>query len=193
MRKENAIFFVSGLAFGVLLGYFVFQSLAPSPVVRSSSVAPAGQESAPPRRLVDPQEVAALERLAADNRDDAGIRNQIGTLYLESGQYEQAVRWLREAAERAAEDLHVRNHLALALAGLGRIDEAVSEYESALTMDPSHPQSLLGLGRMMLYGRGDVRRGIEAWETLLEVAPNSPEAESIRQELEALQAAHSGS
>jgi tetratricopeptide (TPR) repeat protein len=81
----------------------------------------------------------------------------------------------------------------MSLAGLGRIDEAISEYEAALALNPSHPQSLLGLGRVLLFGKNDVQRGIEAWSRLLEASPESPEAESIREELEALKAAHSNS
>jgi tetratricopeptide (TPR) repeat protein len=191
MRKDNAIFFVSGLAFGVLLGYFVFQAVAQAPTAGPGPSAAQG-EPVQQRRLIDPQELAALEQLAADHPEDAEVRIRIGTLYFDSGQYNQAVDWLRQAIAIDGENLHARSHLALALAGLGRIDEAVSEYEAALQIDPSHPQSLLGLGRVLLYGRKDVQSGIEAWEKLLEVAPSSPEAESVREEVEALKSAHSG-
>ncbi len=193
MRKENAIFFVSGLAFGVLLGYFVFQSLAQAPMDGSSGVvSPAQPQSVPAPRLVDPQEAAALEPLAADNPDDAEVRIRIGILYLESGQYQQAVDWLRQATVSDEENLHARSHLAVGLAEMGRYDEAVSEYEAALALDPSHPQSLFGLGRVLLYGKKDVQRGIAVWEKLVEVAPNSPEAQNVREEVEALKAAHGG-
>jgi tetratricopeptide (TPR) repeat protein len=193
MRKENAIFFVSGLVFGVLVGYFVFQSLAQVPMSVSGGVAAANQpQSVPERRLVDPQEVAALERLAADNPDDAEVRIRIGALYLESGQYQQAAEWLRQATTSDEENLHARNHLAVALAEMGRFDEAISEYETALALDPSHPQSLFGLGRVLLYGKRDVQRGIAVWEKLIEVAPDSPEAQNIREEVEALKTAHGG-
>ncbi len=191
MRKDNAIFFVSGLAFGVLLGYFVFQSLAQAPRV-GPGPSSAQQEPVQERRLIDPQELAALERLAADRPEDAEVRIRLGTLYFDSGQYNQALDWLRQALTIDGQDLHARSHLALALAELGRVDEAVSEYQAALEIDPSHPQSLLGLGRVLLYGKRDVQSGIEAWETLLDLAPNSPEAQSVREEVEVLKSAHSG-
>ncbi|HLE20659.1 MAG TPA: hypothetical protein VJB88_06025, partial [Vicinamibacteria bacterium] len=31
MRKDNAVFFVGGLVFGLLLGYFVFESVSQAP------------------------------------------------------------------------------------------------------------------------------------------------------------------
>ncbi len=196
MRKDNAIFFVSGLAFGVLVGYFLFQSVIQSP---GSSTAPSSGGASSPMTpatpsmpVLDTQEIAALERTAADNPNDAEVRSRIGLLYMQAGRYGDAVRWFREALAGKEDDLQVRSHLATSLAGLGRIDEAISEYEAALAIDPSNPQSLLGLGRVLLLGKNDIRGGLEVWSKLIETAPDSPEAQSIREELEALKAAHSG-
>jgi tetratricopeptide (TPR) repeat protein len=193
MRKDNAIFFVAGLAFGVFVGYFLFQSVvqSPGPPAASNPPGSAGTAMNPP--ALDTQEIATLEREANDNPNDAEVRGRIGLLYMEAGRYSDAVRWFREALAREGNDLHVRSHLATSLAGLGRIDESVSEYEAALAIEPSHPQSLLGLGRVLLLGKNDIRGGLEVWERLIESAPDSPEAQSIREELEALKAAHSGS
>jgi tetratricopeptide (TPR) repeat protein len=192
MRKDNTIFFLAGLFFGVWVGYFLFQSVqqgssppaVPDVGAQTESPAPAG-------RLVEPQEVAALEQMARDNPDDPEVRRRIGTLYMEAGNYQEAVLWFRQAVERNSEDIEARNHLAISLAGLGRMDDAIAEYEAALASNPSHPQSLLGLGRVLLFGKNDVQGGVEVWSRLVEAAPESPEAESIREELEALKAAHS--
>ena len=194
MRKDNTIFFLAGLVFGVSVGYFLFQTAAQSPV---PATVPAGvsdaKSPAPARRFLDPQEMSTLEGMARDNPEDPEVRGRIGTLYMEAGNYQEAVRWFREAIERKGDDLHLRDHLAISLAGLGRIDEAISEYEAALASNPSHPQSLLGLGRVLLLGKNDIQGGIEAWSMLVETAPESQEAQSIREELEALKAAHSES
>ena len=191
MRRENAIFFVSGLIFGVLVGYFVFQSViqapgpAPAGVNNSTSRAPA-----PETVQLDHDEVARLEAQAAENPEDGEIRRKIGILYMESSHLQQAVVWFREALKIDENDLVVRNHLAMSLAELGRVDEAVSEYRDALAVEELHPASLRGRGRVLLLGKNDIRGGIEVWEKLVEAAPDSPEARSIRDELEALRSAH---
>ncbi len=197
MRKDNTIFFVSGLAFGVFVGYFLFQSVAQSPGSPTAarpggSTSPGAPGAAMNTPVLDAKEIAALERTAADNPNDAEVRSRLGILYMEAGRYGDAVRWFREALARQKDDLDVRSHLATSLAGQGQIDAAVSEYEAALAIDPSHPQSLLGLGRVLLLGKNDIRGGLEVWGRLVETAPDSPEAQSIREELEALKAAHSG-
>ncbi len=191
MRRENAIFFVSGLIFGVLVGYFVFQSVIQAPVPVSAGVsASTSRGPASESAELDHDQVARLEARAAENPEDGEIPRQIGILYMESSHLQQAVLWFRKSLEIDEHDLVARNHLAISLAGLGRVDEAVSEYKAALAVEPLDPPSLLGLGRVLLLGKNDIRGGIEVWEKLVEAAPDSPEARSIRDELEALRSAH---
>jgi len=197
MRKDNAIFFVAGLVFGVLVGYFVFQTLESSvPRAAAPGQPPAAPPSASPRPTVttlNPAEMAALEKRAAENPGDADVRALVGNRYMDAGQYLEAARWLREASQKRPQDLHLRAHLALCLENLDRVEEAAAEYEAALAVDPAYPEGLLGLGRLKLYRQRDIGEGLALWEKLVEVAPNSEAARSIREELEALKSAHSRS
>lgn len=209
MRKDNAIFFVGGLVFGLLLGYFVFETVSQTPGTSSAAVgggssSSAGlqsqqsQQSMPggasqpvtSRRVLDPEEVTALENMIQRNPEDNQTRVRLGNLYLEAGREDQAIPLFQEALNRDPANSHARIHLAQALANSGRLDEAVNEYEAVLADEPGNPQALLGLGRVRLYAQQDIARGLEAWNELVRVAPNSREAESIREELEALTSAH---
>ncbi len=197
MRKDNAIFFVSGLVFGVLLGYFVFQTLEssapPAAAVAQPAADPPSAPLPPAVTTLNPAEMAALEKRAAENPGDAEVRALIGNRYMDAGQYLEAVRWLREASQKRPQDLHLRAHLALCLENLDRVDEAAAEYQATLAVDPAYPEGLLGLGRLKLYRQRDIGQGLALWEKLVEVAPNSEAARSIREELEALKSAHSRS
>ena len=200
MRKDNAIFFASGLVFGLLLGYFVFETVSQTPGSLSATASPTATSGAamggittppsPSRSVLDADEVAVLENMIRQNPDDNTSRVRLGNLYLEAGHDDQAIPLFREALERAPADNHARIHLAQALANLGRLEEAVEEYEAVLENEPGHPQALLGLGRVRLYAQQDISGGLEAWNELMRLAPNSREAESIRDELEALRSAH---
>ncbi len=112
---------------------------------------------------------------------------------MEAGRHKDALPWLEEAVRLDGEDLHARNHLAITYLSLGRLEEAVAAFEANLAKDPEHPASLLGLGRIKLYVQQDIQGGLALWQKLTEVAPDSPEAKAVREELEALKSAHEGS
>ena len=73
------------------------------------------------------------------------------------------------------------------------MDGAVGSFEQTLAIDPNHPPSLLGLGRIKLYLQQDIDGGLAMWQKLMAVAPSSEEAQSVRDELDALKSAHPGS
>ena len=139
MRKDNTILFLAGLVFGVWVGYFLFQIVQQNSAPRAVSEDRVGAEpAAPADRLVDPQEMSALERMARDNPDDPEVRVKIGTLYMEAGNYQEAVLWFRQAIDRRGEDIHVRSHLAMSLAGLLRT--ALKEMSSDVSSTQMSPQ-----------------------------------------------------
>jgi tetratricopeptide (TPR) repeat protein len=197
--RRDLVFFLSGLSFGVAAGYFVFRAisspLATSPAGASQGMSRStiGLEEKEQARPLDPEEMKALEAKARDNPEDAAVRARIGSLYMEAERNEEALKWLSEAVRLAPSDLHARNHLAITYLNLGQLENAVAAFEENLERDPSHPGSLLGLGRIKLYVQRDIDSGIALWEKLVKVAPDSAEAGAVRDELEALKSAHSGS
>ncbi|HEY7699433.1 MAG TPA: tetratricopeptide repeat protein [Vicinamibacteria bacterium] len=199
--KRDLVFFVSGLAFGVAAGYFVFRAVAPSTAARSVSGAEPtampsstiGLDEKPKLREIDAEEMRTLEAQARENERDGAVRTKIGTLYMEAGRYEDAQRWLEEAIRLDPADLHARNHLAITYLSLSQVEPAVAAFEENLRRDPNHPASLLGLGRVKLYVQKDIQGGLALWEKLVAAAPDSVEAKAVKDELEALKSAHSGS
>jgi cytochrome c-type biogenesis protein CcmH/NrfG len=199
--KRDLVFFLSGIVFGAAAGYFLFRTLAPESDVwsdvaeRPASVANSaiGLDAEPdaPSRL-DETEIAKLEAEASDNPSDAAIRTEIGRRYMDADRFSEALVWLEEAVQLAPSEVRTRNYLAIAYLNLGRLDNAVSTYARSLEIDPHHPASLLGLGRIKLYIQQDIQGGLALWETLVSVAPDSAEARSVREELAAIQSAHPG-
>lgn len=200
--NRDLVFFVTGLCFGAAAGFFVFRTV----VAREAGTAVAAARATPSSSQIglddidgEPEPVAldrvAVERLEAeanDNPADAEVRARLGRMYMDAGRYDDAVAWLRSAVEIAPNNLDTQNQLALSYLNLGRLDDAVATYEQALRLEPEHPASLLGLGRVKLYLLQDIEGGLAMWETLMAVAPGSKEAQSVRDELEALKSAHPG-
>jgi predicted Zn-dependent protease len=149
-----------------------------------------GLADPPPLKKLDEEQVRRLEAKAGESAKDAQSRGELGRLYMEAGKYPEAVRWLEETVSLDPADLHARNHLAICYLNEGHLDQAVSAFEENLKRDPNHPPTLLGLGRVKLYLQRDIQGGLAMWEKLEQVAPDSPEASAVRQELEALKSAH---
>jgi len=197
--NRDLVFFVSGLAFGVAAGYFVFRAVSPSaeaPSAAESTAMPGstiGLEDLGKTRELDEKELQTLEAQARENPGDGAVRTRIGGLYMEAGRHGDALPWLEEAIRIDPGDLHARNHLAIAYLNLGRLEPAVAAFEDNLAKDPGHAPSLLGLGRIKLYVQQDIQGGLALWEKLMEVAPDSAEAAAVKDELEALKSAHAGS
>jgi tetratricopeptide (TPR) repeat protein len=221
--KRDLVFFVAGLSFGVCAGYFAFRAVSSgdagiaSPPAASNASAETGsmagsagpapstigldnlnlnpnaRDGQPQLKKLDEEQVRKLEAKAGESANDVQSRAELGRLYMESGKYPEAVRWLEEAVKLAPDDLHLRNHLAICYLNEGHLDQAVSAFEENLSRDPNHAPSLLGLGRVKLYLQRDIQGGLAMWERLVQVAPNSPEATAVRDELQALKSAHPGS
>jgi tetratricopeptide (TPR) repeat protein len=198
--NRDLVFFVSGLVFGVAAGYFTFRAVSSPAAAPAAASAPAavpgssiGLEAKGEVREVDEKEIRALEEEARKNPGDGAVRARLGRLFMEAGRQEDALPWLEEAVRLVPDDLHSRSHLALTYLNLGRLEAAVAAFEENLRRDPGHPASLLGLGRIRLYLQQDIQGGLALWEKLMEAAPDSPEAAAVRDELEALKAAHGGS
>jgi len=62
----------------------------------------------------------------------------------------------------------------------GRPDEALLQLEQSLKANPTHAQTLFNIGIIRRDGKKDGKGAIEAWQRLLEIAPNYPEAARVR-------------
>jgi regulator of sirC expression with transglutaminase-like and TPR domain len=63
---------------------------------------------------------------------------------------------------------------------------AVAAFRKAMANSPTHPQSRMNLGVTLMHDLNDTKGAIAAWEEFLRVAPNDPNADTIRRSLEEL-------
>src|SRR5262245_6917125 len=108
MKREPVVFAVAAISFGFVLGYMVASwDSAPRPSAAASSGASAPGTSARPAdapgphgggaSTLDPNEVKALESLAARDRSNASARIELGNLLMDHSRFDEAARWYREA------------------------------------------------------------------------------------------------
>src|SRR5262245_32685187 len=123
MKREPIVFAVLGIVFGFVLGYMVASWDAPraAPVVASGGgPSSPGPGLAPPAggaatrgaapatpAAIDPNELKALESLAARDPRSVAARVELGNLLMDHARYDEAARWYREALKLSPEQTDV--------------------------------------------------------------------------------------
>jgi tetratricopeptide (TPR) repeat protein len=72
---------------------------------------------------------------------------------------------------------------------MGKPDMAVKEYRKALELNPQHLHAIKNMGIVFAYDLHDSKEAVKAFEKALAIAPNDPDAELLKQEIQKLKAA----
>lgn len=94
------------------------------------------------------------------------------------GHYEKAIELNPESAEPLAGK-------AYCLVDLGRVDEAIGLFQEALQRHPRYLEAIMGLAESHKE-RGDTRKAVEYYKRYVDQAPDGPEADVARANLERL-------
>ena len=81
----------------------------------------------------------------------------------------------RTTIDRNPDCCMARNNLGLALAGRGRIDEAIEQYQQALKTNPDYAEAHVNIGTA-LAGRGRIDDAMAHYRRALDIRPNYAEA-----------------
>src|SRR3989442_1045518 len=146
MKREPMVFAVAGMVFGFVLGYMAAHwdaapteaRPAPAPAASSGfagSSAAAGAPGPPsgprPAPALDPNEVKALETLAARDRGNAQVRVELGNLYMDHSRWDDAARWYREALVVSPNQPDVLVDVGACLVNSGKPGDGLAEFEKA--------------------------------------------------------------
>jgi len=196
MKREPVVFAVAGMVFGFVLGYMVASwDSAPRPVAAAASSAttaagkgalPADPPSGPHgggASALDPNEVKALESLAARDRSNVQARIELGNLLMDHSQFDEAARWYREAVAIDPGQADVLVDLGACLVNGGKAAEGLVEFDKALKLDPGHKKALFNKG-IALMETGKPQDAAAVWEALLKRFPNDPQLQSLRDQIE---------
>jgi tetratricopeptide (TPR) repeat protein len=206
MKLESVIYAISGVFFGLIVGWIIGSqqaTVAPRPRATQTESAPqqggpASSEqasagpaaTAPPPAILDETKVAALRTVVDHDAKNAVARAQLGDLYYDSGKYPDAIKWYSDALALNPKDINVSTDLGVSYYYNNDPDRAIQQLEQSLKIDPSHAKTLLNLGVVRAFGKRDLKGATEAWQHLVEVAPQTPEGQQAKQALDSLSSAH---
>jgi tetratricopeptide (TPR) repeat protein len=196
MRADAIVFGIAGALFGVIVGWVLGSQQAArtaretAPVAQAAPAQQQQQASAPQAVPVDPARAKALEETASKDPKDVQARVQLGNMYFDAEQYQQAITWYEQALTLNPNDANVSTDLGVAFYYLNQADRALAQFEHSLKIDPKHIKTLLNVGIVRAFGKQDLPGAGRAWQQVVDLSPDSPEGQAARKGLEGIKAAH---
>jgi cytochrome c-type biogenesis protein CcmH/NrfG len=194
MRADAIVFGIAGSLFGLIIGWVIGTQQAgqtariAAPVAQAAPAAPASNAPAPVP--IDPDRQKALEGMAAQNPRDAQPRVQLGNMYFDAEQYQQAITWYEQALAIRPNDANVSTDLGVAFYYLNQPDRALRQFDHSLSIDPKHIKTLLNVGIVRAFGKQDLKGAADAWQRVVDLDPTSPEGQAAKKGLDGIKSAH---
>jgi tetratricopeptide (TPR) repeat protein len=148
---------------------------------------PGGPPAATP---LDEAKVQALRQQAEAQPKDAALRAQIGNMYFDAERYPDAISWYEQSLAIDAKNADVSTDLGVSYYYTNQTDRALQQFQKSLDANPRHTKTILNIGMVKAFGKQDLPGAAQAWQQVVEIAPDTPEGRAARQALESLKAAH---
>jgi tetratricopeptide (TPR) repeat protein len=139
---------------------------------------------------LDEARVRTLTSAADQRPQDAAVRIELANLYFDAERFTDAIRWYQEALTLDPKNVNASTDLGVSYYYTSQPDLALAQFGVSLAIDPRHAKTLLNLGIVRAFGKQDLAGAAEAWQQVIELAPDSTEARAARQALESMKAAH---
>ncbi len=194
MKSDSIAFGIAGVLFGLIAGWIIGSQQAaqrPAPAAAQQTAAAASPGGSTQRAAVlDEAQVTALKSVAEREPSSPGPRVQLANLYFDAEKYDDAIKWYGEALKLSPNDVNVSTDLGVSYYYTNQPDKALDQFQKSLKLDPKHAKTLLNVGIVKAFGKQDLKGATEAWQDVLKVAPDSPEAQAAKRALDGIASAH---
>jgi len=197
MRKDHLVFALSGVFFGLIVGWIIgTQQAGPARAPQAQAVPQQAATTTAPiagsgqAALLDENKVKALENAAAQRPQDAVARTELGNMYFDAERYADAIKWYEQSLALAPNDPNVSTDLGVSYYYLNQPDKAIEQFNKSLAADPKHTKTLLNMGIVRAFGKQDLEGAARAWQRVIELAPDSQEGRAAKQALDNMKSAH---
>ena len=196
MNRDSLVLGVTGVFFGLLVGWIIGSQQAGAPAPSSAPAAAAsapatasqGQPAPPP---LDEARASALKTTAQQNPRDAATRVQLANMYFDAERFQEAAEWYEQALKIDPKDINASTDLGIAYYYMNQPDRALAQFDTSLAIDPRHAKTLLNIGIVRAFGKQDLKGAADAWQKALQYAPpGSDEARAAQQALDGVRSAH---
>ena len=196
MKSDAIAFGIAGVLFGLIAGWIigsqqtVSRAPAPAPAQQTASSGGGAGSTSTRAAVLDETQVNALKSVAEREPANAVPRVQLGNAYFDAERYDEAIKWYTDALRLQPNDVNVITDLGVCYYYSNQPDKALEMFDKSLKLDPKHAKTLLNLGIVKAFGKQDLQGASEAWQQVIKLAPDSPEAQAAKRALDSLQSAH---
>ncbi|HTW79669.1 MAG TPA: tetratricopeptide repeat protein [Terracidiphilus sp.] len=156
---------------------------------RTAIATPAASTPAPPANTGDPAQLktmadsqaAPLIEQLKTQPNNAELLTSVGNLYYDAKQYPIAVDYYGRALKLKPSDISVRTDMGTGLWYMGDADQAIEEFNLALSYAPNNPNTLFNRGLVKWQGRKDAAGALADWQQLLAADPDYEAKAQVQQ------------
>lgn len=205
MKREHLVFLAGGFAFGILVGWGVFNAFermpgleteaGPAPMAMGpqgtpapTQVGPSGNAGAAPMM----QEINALKARLQDAPDDFPTLVRLGGIYFDAAMWDQAAGYYERAVEQRPDDPDLLTDLGTCYRGQQKFDKAIDMFRQAGELDPGHWQSRFNFAVVAGIDLGQYDIAMAMVEALEAMQPPPRRVGELRKVLEQARAAAEG-
>ena len=196
MKSDAIAFGIAGIAFGLIAGWIIgteqaaVNRLPAAPATAASAPAPGGV--APAAAVLDQQKVNAFKSVAEREPSNPKPRVELANMYFDAERYDDAIKWYGDALKLDPKDVNVSTDLGVSYYYTNQPDKALAQFDQSLKIDPKHAKTILNVGIVKAFGKQDLEGAQQAWEQVIQLAPDSPEGQAAKRALDSLRSAHPG-
>jgi tetratricopeptide (TPR) repeat protein len=197
MKAESIVYTIAGMCFGIILGWIIATQQVPrtapaAPEATPTSQQPSESSGAPQAKVLDEARVQQLTTILNSDPKNAAAAVQLGNTYFDAERYPDAIKWYEQALSLDPKNPDASTDLGVSYYYTNRPDEALKQFENSLRLDPQHTKTLLNQGIVLAFGKQDLNGAAASWQKVVELAPNSPEAQAAQRGLEGIAASRTG-
>ncbi len=136
--------------------------------------------------MISPGEIKQLEQIAAQSPKNADAWIALGNALMDSSRFAEAANAYGKALAIDPRNVNVRVDRGTCLKNSGKPQEAVEEYRKAIKLNPNHLNAHRNMAVVLAFDLNNKKEAISEFEKYLQLAPNAPDADAIRQQVQQL-------
>jgi tetratricopeptide (TPR) repeat protein len=138
--------------------------------------------AAPPAQM----QIDQLQLAAKQSPRSAAAWTNLGDALMDSQRFAEAIEAYDKTLALEPKNVNVLVDQGTCYRGIGKFDKAVEQYRKAIKIDPGFPNAHRNLGVVLSADLHKNKEGIIEFQRYLEILPNAPDAEAIRQSIREL-------